>query len=291
MRIEPPHADEVVLAGGTTNVGRVTRVGDTVRRPRRPTSEATEALLEHLEQVGFSGAPRYLGSDERGREVLSYIPGEAPIPPYPEWAFTDATLVSVAGLLRALSRCRLEFRPERLRLAASAPGALQTGACLTQRSEPRQHRFRGRVGRCVDRLRPGEPRLRRVGSRVRRPALGPAPRPARRAGRPRPLARAARTLRRRVRRGQRPARRPRRGDRGVPQVVLRGRRRRCRSGPSGLRPAVAERGSGTRGTNKPPAPSLASGDANGPRAWLIRSADYRGRLDGRRIARSIHAER
>ena len=100
MRIEPPHVDEVVLAGGTTNVGRVTRVGDTVRRPRRPTSEATEALLAHLEQVGFSGAPRYLGADDRGREVLSYIPGEAPIPPYPEWAFSDATLVSVAELLR-----------------------------------------------------------------------------------------------------------------------------------------------------------------------------------------------
>ena len=46
------------------------------------------ALLDHLERVGFSGAPRYLGSDERGREVLSYIPGEAPIVPYPAWAFT-----------------------------------------------------------------------------------------------------------------------------------------------------------------------------------------------------------
>ena len=111
MRIEPPHEDEVVLAGGTTNVGRVTRVGDTVRRPRRPTSEATEALLDHLEQVGFSGAPRYLGSDERGREVLSYIPGEAPIIPYPEWAFTDATLVSVAKLLRRYHDAVLSFDP------------------------------------------------------------------------------------------------------------------------------------------------------------------------------------
>jgi len=111
VRIEPPHEDEVVLAGGTTNVGRVTRVGNTVRRPRRPTSEATEALLDHLEQVGFSGAPRYLGSDERGREVLSYIPGEAPIIPYPEWAFTDATLVSVAELLRRYHDAVLSFNP------------------------------------------------------------------------------------------------------------------------------------------------------------------------------------
>ncbi len=111
MKVGPSHEEEVVLAGGTTNVGRVTRVGDTVRRPRRPTSEATEALLDHLEQVGFSGAPRYLGSDERGREVLSYIPGEAPIAPYPEWAFTDATLVSVAKLLRGYHDAVLNFDP------------------------------------------------------------------------------------------------------------------------------------------------------------------------------------
>jgi hypothetical protein len=100
VTFEPSHEDEIVLAGGTTNAGRVTRIGNTVRRPRRPTSEATEALLDHLEQAGFDGAPRYLGSDERGREVLSYIPGEAPIVPHPAWAFTDATLVSVAKLLR-----------------------------------------------------------------------------------------------------------------------------------------------------------------------------------------------
>ena len=62
---------EVVLPGGFTNAGRVTRVGDTVRRPRRPTSPSTWALLDHLERVGFDGAPRFLGLDDRGREMLS----------------------------------------------------------------------------------------------------------------------------------------------------------------------------------------------------------------------------
>ena len=89
-----------VLRGGYTNAGQVLRIGDTVRRPWRATSAATGALLEHLEQVGFDGAPRFLGSDEQGREVLSYIEGRAAIEPHGEWALTDEALVSVAQLLR-----------------------------------------------------------------------------------------------------------------------------------------------------------------------------------------------
>jgi hypothetical protein len=91
---------EVLLEGGTANRGRVVRVGDTVRRPLRPTSAATHALLRHLADVGFTGAPRFLGVDELGREVLSFVPGTAVTPPYPPWALTDDALRSVADLLR-----------------------------------------------------------------------------------------------------------------------------------------------------------------------------------------------
>jgi hypothetical protein len=92
--------DEVQLHGGATNAGLVTRVGATVRRPQGPTSAATHAVLEHLERVGFDGAPRFLGVDERDREVLSFVPGHAAIAPTPDWALSDAALVSVAELLR-----------------------------------------------------------------------------------------------------------------------------------------------------------------------------------------------
>ncbi|HWM11173.1 MAG TPA: phosphotransferase [Solirubrobacteraceae bacterium] len=102
---------EIVLRGGLTNAGRVTRVGDTVRRPRRATSAATWALLEHLERTGFDGAPRFLGVDDRGREVLSYVPGEAAIEPVEGWAFTDAALVSVAELLRRYHEAAASFDP------------------------------------------------------------------------------------------------------------------------------------------------------------------------------------
>jgi hypothetical protein len=91
---------EVPLEGGFTNAGRIARVGDTVRRPWRPTSPATQALLEHLERVGFDGAPRFLQRDDQGREVLSFVAGEAAVEPLPDWALTDAALVSVAELLR-----------------------------------------------------------------------------------------------------------------------------------------------------------------------------------------------
>ena len=89
-----------VLIGGTANRGHVVRIGDTVRRPQRATSAATQALLDHLADVGFPGAPRFLGLDPRGREVLSFVPGTAVTPPYPAWALTDEALVSVAHLLR-----------------------------------------------------------------------------------------------------------------------------------------------------------------------------------------------
>src|SRR5918999_585333 len=63
---------EIPLPGG--HVGGAVRVGDTVRRPVGPWTPAVHALLEHL-------APRIphitqvLGFDQRGREVLTYLPG------------------------------------------------------------------------------------------------------------------------------------------------------------------------------------------------------------------------
>jgi hypothetical protein len=101
--------EEEVLHGGTANRGQVVRIGDTVRRPQRSTSPATHALLRHLADVGFDGAPRFLGVDDRGREMLSYLPGTPVVPPYPDWALTDDALVSVAQLLHAYHRAVSSF--------------------------------------------------------------------------------------------------------------------------------------------------------------------------------------
>ena len=68
---------EVPLSGGNMNSG-VVRVGDTVRRSAGFWTPAVHALLGHLHGVGFDGAPRPLGVDGGGREVLSFIAGESP---------------------------------------------------------------------------------------------------------------------------------------------------------------------------------------------------------------------
>ncbi|MBI3972743.1 MAG: hypothetical protein HY332_15820 [Chloroflexi bacterium] len=88
---------EEPLGGGMT---RPVRVGDTVRRAARPWTPAVRALLCHLESVGFDGAPRVLGVDEQGREVLTFIAGDVGWRPYPEGIFDDDALLAAARLMR-----------------------------------------------------------------------------------------------------------------------------------------------------------------------------------------------
>jgi len=66
---------EVPLGGGR-NTSEVVRVGDTVRRSRDRGSAFAAHLLGYLESVGYPHAPRYLGVDEHGRDILTYIPGQ-----------------------------------------------------------------------------------------------------------------------------------------------------------------------------------------------------------------------
>ncbi len=88
---------EQAFHGGRQTVG-ITRIGDTVRRPRHARSDFVHALLRHLEAAGFYGAPHLLGIDERGREVLTYINGET-IDSTPA-RLSDARVVSAARLIR-----------------------------------------------------------------------------------------------------------------------------------------------------------------------------------------------
>jgi hypothetical protein len=111
---------EIALAGGRVTTG-VVRVGDTVRRSTGPWSPTVHAYLEHLERRGFEGAPRVLGVDERGREVLTYIEGDVPsssswqrgrATPLRRAALRDDALAAVARLVRALHDAAADFVPD-----------------------------------------------------------------------------------------------------------------------------------------------------------------------------------
>jgi hypothetical protein len=106
---------EIPLAGGDVTEG-VVRAGDTVRRPVGPHSPLVHALLAHLELAGFEGAPRFLGIDGSGREVLSYIDGEVAGRPRPPWIADETRLASVGRLVRAYDDAAASF--------ASPPDAL-----------------------------------------------------------------------------------------------------------------------------------------------------------------------
>jgi hypothetical protein len=121
---------DVPLAGGMGSGDGVVRVGDTVRRPVRPHTAAVAAFLRHLESVGFRGAPRHLGFDERGREIVEYIDGDVGLPPFPAWVGDERLLVSVARLQRALHEAAAGFVPpegavwDRANLPAPGPEAV-----------------------------------------------------------------------------------------------------------------------------------------------------------------------
>lgn len=86
------------LSGG--NVSSVFRKGDKVLRERKPDSSNIHQLLQHLEAKGFPYAPKYLGTDEKGREVLSYIEGIAGNYPLPSYMWSDSSLQGIAEMLR-----------------------------------------------------------------------------------------------------------------------------------------------------------------------------------------------
>src|SRR5215472_3222140 len=82
-------------------VSAVVRAGSTVRRAQPEDAGFVHAVLRWFERHGWNGAPRYLGADELGREVLSFIDGhvawERAQPPS---VASDAALARVAGLVR-----------------------------------------------------------------------------------------------------------------------------------------------------------------------------------------------
>ncbi|MBY8872783.1 phosphotransferase [Micromonospora sp. PLK6-60] len=89
------------LPGGFVN--EVLRVGDTVRRTRPANADFVAALLRHLARAAPGLAPRHLGYDEHGRQVLGHVDGHVPWrEPVSAEFRSDAALTRLAELIRTL---------------------------------------------------------------------------------------------------------------------------------------------------------------------------------------------
>ncbi|KAB2361764.1 phosphotransferase [Actinomadura montaniterrae] len=102
---------EAPLDGGNTT--GATRTGNTVRRATGPWTPAVHALLAHLAAEGFTAAPRPLGIDERGREILTFLDGDTvgSAKPWPPWVFEADTLDQAARWMREFHEAVAGFVP------------------------------------------------------------------------------------------------------------------------------------------------------------------------------------
>ncbi len=100
--------------GGTMN--RVVKAGDTVRRQNKG-GPMLHTYLRYLEEAGMDGVPRFLGLDEQGREILSYLPGKTQekdnLLRHPCMR-SDETLADAACFMRKLHDISAGFLPQAL---------------------------------------------------------------------------------------------------------------------------------------------------------------------------------
>ena len=86
--------------------------GDTVVRPIGEWSKSVHGLLNHLQAVGFSRAPRLIKTDLiHGKEILTYIDGEVAMRPWPLILLSKAGIVAIAQLLREYHDLIRNYRP------------------------------------------------------------------------------------------------------------------------------------------------------------------------------------
>lgn len=84
------------LNGGRITKGIFLQYG-VVHRPKRPNSAFVAGVLSYAHANGLDYVPEYLGEDEDGNDMFSFVPGEVPTD---LGAFSDIQLCRAAGLIR-----------------------------------------------------------------------------------------------------------------------------------------------------------------------------------------------
>jgi len=101
--------DGEALLGGL--VTHPVRIQGNVHRQAGPWTPAIHALLRHLERAGFDGAPRVVGFDDVGREVLTFIEGEPGSLHFPQGLLHEHGLVGLGRLIRRFHDAVATFVP------------------------------------------------------------------------------------------------------------------------------------------------------------------------------------
>lgn len=104
-------AEEEPLSDGWPSVAGSVLLDGSVHRTTGPWTPSVHALLHFLERQGFDGAPRVLGFDSKGREVLTWVDGEAPGYPFPSWMQGEEVLADLGALLRRYHDVVADFPP------------------------------------------------------------------------------------------------------------------------------------------------------------------------------------
>lgn len=95
------------LSGG--NVSTVYKKGNYVYRTQKDGSSNIHRLLRHLEAKGISEVPRFVGIDEQGREILTYLNGETADYPLKSYMWSDEAIQDAARLMRRLHDASSDF--------------------------------------------------------------------------------------------------------------------------------------------------------------------------------------
>lgn len=102
--------NEEVLGGATNHV---VKIGDTVHRQAQGGS-MVHLYLQYLEKAGMTGVPCFLGIDEQGREILSYVVGKT-ADDYKDYGHpclhSDQAICDMALFMRKLHDLSVGFLP------------------------------------------------------------------------------------------------------------------------------------------------------------------------------------
>ena len=97
--------NEIPLTGGRVTQG-VVRIGERVHRPQCENAAFVHAVLKHLESKNVPFAPRFLGVDEKMREMLTFMPGSVPDN---LGEYSPQQCAAAAGIIRALHDALSDF--------------------------------------------------------------------------------------------------------------------------------------------------------------------------------------